>query len=733
MKVVPYVITLSRSKERTHHVLNEFLPQLYNGLPKLSKNPIVHEAVDGSVENLNDTLLSRYGISLKKKTMLKGQIGCFLSHFQLWRALVDETSSSKCYMIFEDDTVVVDSSFWTRVENMLREVRETDPNWKWIYLYVHDNQYKKQGGSEKFKIYGKQHIEKACVTYGTVAYIISKEGARFLRDHFQEHGLSEAFDDSVMSLVENGATGFFSYKGNLLVDTVGQVYRNDVAGSRIPSIIWEQKMSFSEDVRKQPTFYKETELRQCQLVMTRMLHIFDEIMRKFNVSYCIMYGTLLGAVRHAGFIPWDCDVDVAVRQEDLKRIKDILISNMPDDMFYQDKETDPFFDSDQVVKLRDRYSSYYEWVAKRPHKKYHNGLQLDIFPFHLEKDGKRSCAFNDNVEHWPDDWMFEGGNELRFEGRWLKCPKQINTTLKQSYQNLDEPPRKEERVPHEGKASAIIPCEHKESRKWPTENIFVSRNVSPICFYFPLTAVKEGIFVAVEQVLTHVRNHYPDAPIFLFEYESEKFEHIAQRFNCFLLKRSKRLFTFESRYVYFFDETSHWQMIEDLHYCSKESGCRWVMKLEADVLIRSNIGPTYLNINNNVGILGARFNFNRLSNGVISFINEKSPFLREKRKEDDLYSFAGGSLVNSLFLRTLIEKKQDVRNVFLSLKEMPVEGEKHSAADVDDVFISILCYYFGFDIIDKGIVMETKHTKDEKVLVFAPVVHAYKHFYNSGK
>src|SRR4051794_13117596 len=56
----------------------------------------------------------------------------------------------------------------------------------------------------------------------------------------------------------------------------------------------------------------ETRLRQSQLAMLRMLKIFDYLCTKHEITYFLTGGTLLGAVRHQGFIPWDDDVDVGM-------------------------------------------------------------------------------------------------------------------------------------------------------------------------------------------------------------------------------------------------------------------------------------------------------------------------------------------------------------------------------------------------------------------------------------
>ena len=61
---------------------------------------------------------------------------------------------------------------------------------------------------------------------------------------------------------------------------------------------------------------KEIKLRKIQDCMFEIALIFKEICEKHNLRYYMAYGTLLGAVRHQGFIPWDDDMDFAMPRKD---------------------------------------------------------------------------------------------------------------------------------------------------------------------------------------------------------------------------------------------------------------------------------------------------------------------------------------------------------------------------------------------------------------------------------
>lgn len=119
-------------------------------------------------------------------------------------------------------------------------------------------------------------------------------------------------------------------------------------------------------------------LRRQQLVMLEMLKELDRICRKYEIPYFLYWGTLLGAVRHNGFIPWDDDLDVGLMRNDYLRLMDVLPRELPEHMVLQTNDTDKnyfyFF-----AKLRHRRSFLDEGDYDRVFKE--RGIFIDIFPF----------------------------------------------------------------------------------------------------------------------------------------------------------------------------------------------------------------------------------------------------------------------------------------------------------------------------------------------------------------
>ena len=72
------------------------------------------------------------------------------------------------------------------------------------------------------------------------------------------------------------------------------------------------------------------EFRRLQLVQLELLVEFDRVCRKHNIDYVISSGTMLGAIRHKGYIPWDDDSDIMMLRSDYERFKTVMNDLNPD-------------------------------------------------------------------------------------------------------------------------------------------------------------------------------------------------------------------------------------------------------------------------------------------------------------------------------------------------------------------------------------------------------------------
>ena len=122
------------------------------------------------------------------------------------------------------------------------------------------------------------------------------------------------------------------------------------------------------------------ELRKLQLTQLELLREVDSICRKNNLRYFLSTGTLIGAVRHKGFIPWDDDVDVSMPYDDYIKFCKICETELDNKIFFlQTKDTDKYYEY-IFAKLRLQNTLY---IRKgQEHMKYHHGICIDIFPWY---------------------------------------------------------------------------------------------------------------------------------------------------------------------------------------------------------------------------------------------------------------------------------------------------------------------------------------------------------------
>lgn len=127
-------------------------------------------------------------------------------------------------------------------------------------------------------------------------------------------------------------------------------------------------------------------LKRVQKIELEMLLEVDRICKENNVKYTIIGGTLLGAVRHGGFIPWDDDADVAMLRPEYEKFCSVIDEELDHSRFY-------FQNMDRTdgyrwgyAKLRRKGTLFVR--ENQEHMKYAQGMFLDIFPIDGTPDNK---------------------------------------------------------------------------------------------------------------------------------------------------------------------------------------------------------------------------------------------------------------------------------------------------------------------------------------------------------
>lgn len=108
------------------------------------------------------------------------------------------------------------------------------------------------------------------------------------------------------------------------------------------------------------------EIKQMQHVELDMLVEVDRICNENRLKYYLGYGTVLGAVRHKGFIPWDTDIDILVDIDSYNRFCNIIQQEIADRYFFASIDTDK------------TYEELFARVALK--NEFHHTIHIDIFP-----------------------------------------------------------------------------------------------------------------------------------------------------------------------------------------------------------------------------------------------------------------------------------------------------------------------------------------------------------------
>ena len=134
------------------------------------------------------------------------------------------------------------------------------------------------------------------------------------------------------------------------------------------------------------------ELRSLQLTELNLARIFAEICEKHHLRYYMVGGTMLGAIRHGGFIPWDDDMDFGMPRPDYEKLLTIVRKELPDGFgflnYKQNPEYNRYFSriiDESVVVVNDSNT-----------KTLRENAWIDVFPF----DGMPTGKFAQKLRFW---------------------------------------------------------------------------------------------------------------------------------------------------------------------------------------------------------------------------------------------------------------------------------------------------------------------------------------------
>lgn len=137
-----------------------------------------------------------------------------------------------------------------------------------------------------------------------------------------------------------------------------------------------KKFSLDEEVRND--FHITKERKEIWKIELDLLNKLTEVCNKYNLKFYADAGTLLGAVRHKGFIPWDDDIDVAMLRSDYDKLIEVADKEFKDPYFLQSAYTEKGYARGHA-QLRNSHTTAILEGEQKYNYSFNQGIFMDIF------------------------------------------------------------------------------------------------------------------------------------------------------------------------------------------------------------------------------------------------------------------------------------------------------------------------------------------------------------------
>ena len=121
-----------------------------------------------------------------------------------------------------------------------------------------------------------------------------------------------------------------------------------------------------------------TDMQRVHDVLLRAGKCTANILERHDIPYMMAYGTLLGAVRHKGFIPWDDDFDLMLFAESYSQAMDYLRAELPDDLFLEDEKSEPLY-FHAWAHVKDLKTKAVFSLFPQDNAYSHDGVSIDLY------------------------------------------------------------------------------------------------------------------------------------------------------------------------------------------------------------------------------------------------------------------------------------------------------------------------------------------------------------------